>query len=98
MSDEAANDDDELIPLDPGFGERFERQRRPKCQLYLISPSTIDGGFADRLRAALSGGSVAAFQLRLKDVDDAAIVAAAEELIPVCNEFEVAFILNDRAD
>lgn len=90
--------DDELIPLDPGFGDRFERQRRPKCQLYLISPPVIDDGFADRLRAALSGGPVAAFQLRLKGIEDAAIVRAAETLLPVCREFDVAFILNDRAD
>lgn len=89
---------DEPIPLDPGFGERFERQPRPACQLYLISPPAIDAGFADRLRAALSGGPVAAFQLRLKNADDAAIVRAAEVSSQVCREFDVAFILNDRAD
>ena len=46
--------------------------------LYLISPERIDRPaiFAAELRAALDGGDVAAFQLRLKNVDDEAIAAA----------------------
>jgi thiamine-phosphate pyrophosphorylase len=70
------------------------------CRLYLISPERIDHPsiFADELRAALDGGDVAAFQLRLKDVDDAAIVRAADTLRPVCQQRDVAFILNDRPD
>ena len=90
--------DDDLIPLDPGFGDRFERGRRPACQLYLISPPIFDTAFPDRLRAAFDGGPVAAFQLRLKDVDDDAIVRAAELVRAICTERDVAFILNDRAD
>lgn len=93
-----SDDDSDLIPLDPGFGDRFERQRRPTCQLYLISPPSFDAAFPERLRSALSGGPVAAFQLRLKDVDEAAIVRAAEACLVVCRAFDVAFILNDRAD
>ena len=54
--------------------------------------------FADELRAALNGGDVAAFQLRLKDVDDAAIARAADTLRPICQQRDVAFILNDRPD
>ncbi len=38
------------IPLDPGFGERFVRERRPACQLYVCSPTGIGPDFADRLR------------------------------------------------
>ena len=91
--------EDDYIPLDPGFSARFDAQRRPKCQLYLVSPPALDPiSFADQLRAALSAGPVAAFQLRLKDIDDAAILRAAEILQPICNEHDVAFILNDRAD
>lgn len=97
MSDPADADSD-LIPLDPGFGERFERQRRPACQLYIVSPPAIDDGFADRLRAALGAGPVAAFQLRMKDVGDDAIRRAVEKLLPICNEHAVAFLLNDRMD
>ncbi|UAJ09175.1 thiamine phosphate synthase [Polymorphobacter megasporae] len=98
MSEPEHDAESELIPLDPGFGERFERQRRPKCQLYIVSPPVIDVGFADRLRAALGAGPVAAFQLRMKDVSDDAILRAAETLLPICNEHEVAFLLNDRMD
>lgn len=91
--------EDDLIPLDPGFGERFERQFRPACQLYVVSPPAIElPRFVDSLKAALQGGPVAAFQLRLKDVPDAEILRACEALLPVCNAHDVAFILNDRAD
>ncbi len=86
------------IELDPGFADRFERQRRPACQLYLISPPAVDAAFADALKAALDGGPVAAFQLRLKDVTDDAVREAAAALMPVCAAKDVAFILNDRAD
>ena len=91
--------EDDLIPLDPGFGERFERQFRPACQLYVVSPPAIElPRFVDSLKAALQGGPVAAFQLRLKDVPDAEILRACEALLQVCNAHDVAFILNDRAD
>ncbi len=70
------------------------------CRLYLISPERLDHPaiFAAELRAALDGGDVAAFQLRLKDVDDAAIARAADILRPVCQQRDVAFIMNDRPD
>ena len=69
-------------------------------RLYLISPERIEHPsiFADELRAALAGGDVAAFQLRLKDVDDAAIARAADTLRPICQQRDVAFIMNDRPD
>jgi thiamine-phosphate pyrophosphorylase len=41
---------------------------------------------------------VAAFQLRLKDADDAAIARAADTLRPICQQRDVAFIMNDRPD
>jgi thiamine-phosphate pyrophosphorylase len=70
------------------------------CRLYLISPERIEHTsiFADTLRAALAGGDVAAFQLRLKDVDDAAIARVADTLRPICQQRDVAFIMNDRPD
>ena len=90
---------DDLIPLDPGFGDRFDRQRRPACQLYVVSPATlVVQEFVEALKMALGGGPVAAFQLRLKDVSDDAVLRAAEALLPVCNAHDVAFLLNDRAD
>src|SRR5262249_51204020 len=72
----------------------------PACRLYLISPERIEHPalFADEMRAALDGGDVAAFQLRLKGVDDTAIVRVADTLRPICQHRDVAFIMNDRPD
>ena len=87
------------LALDPGFGARFEKQFRPPCQLYVVSPPAITiPAFTESLKAALDGGPVAAFQLRLKEVPDADILRACEALLPVCNAYDVAFLLNDRAD
>ena len=69
-------------------------------RLYLISPERIDHPaiFASDLRAAFDGGDVAAFQLRLKNVDDAAIGRTADALRPICQQRGVALIMNDRPD
>jgi thiamine-phosphate pyrophosphorylase len=87
--------DQDDVTLDPEFAALFDPVERPPCQLYLISPQRIGDDFADRLKAALDGGPVAAFQLRLKGLDDHAIARAAEPLQRVCEEREVAFIVND---
>ncbi len=69
------------------------------CRLYLISPPAINlPEFSEQLKQAFDGGDVGAFQLRLKNVGDDEILKAAEKLLPICRESEVAFILNDRAD
>ncbi|MES2497803.1 MAG: thiamine phosphate synthase [Pseudomonadota bacterium] len=95
MQDDFDNDS-ESLSLDPGFADRFERdERRGLCKLYLISPPTIDAGFADMLAAALDAGPVAAFQLRLKGIDDHRIAELAGPLQAVCAAREVAFIVND---
>ena len=89
-------EDDPLGPLDPAFADNFRRNdRRPPCQLYLISPLDVTGGFADRLARALDAGPVAAFQFRVKDVDQHAAAALAEPLQRICADREVAFIVND---
>ncbi len=67
----------------------------PACDLYLISPPAIDGGFADTLAAALGAGPVAAFQLRLKGLDDHAIARLAPPLQALCAAHGTAFIVND---
>jgi thiamine-phosphate pyrophosphorylase len=70
-----------------------------RTRLYLISPPAIDlEGFAAQLAAALGGGDVGAFQLRLKDAPDADVLAAAARLMPLCHDHDVAFIVNDRPD
>ena len=71
---------------------------RERTRLYLITPPRLHANFASTLRDALSGGDVSAVQLRLKDVDDAAIRAAAKQLLPIVQEAGAAFILNDRPD
>lgn len=87
--------DDDFISDD--FAARFTPERRPQCQLYLISPLDVSGDFASRLDAALAAGGVAAFQLRLKDRSDEEIAALAAPLQAICANHEVAFILNDKA-
>jgi thiamine-phosphate pyrophosphorylase len=79
-----------------GFAERFVRDpERPACQLYLISPLDVGGGFPERLRRALGAGPVAAFQLRVKDIDQHEAARLAEPLQRICADADVAFIVND---
>ena len=87
--------DDPETPFDPEFFAQFERGKRPPCQLYLISPPEIDAGFADRLKGALEAGPVAAFQLRIKGMDDHALARLAEPLQKICADLDIAFIVND---
>lgn len=88
------SDDD--LKLDPDFASHFVRDdRRPPCQLYLISPPALDADFPAHLAMALEGGPVAAFQLRLKGETEDAIARAAEPLQRLCADHDVAFILND---
>lgn len=90
--------DEDHLSLDPNFAARFAPTERRPCRFYLISPARLDAHFSDQCRAALDAGPVAAFQLRLKGSPDSEILAAAEQLLPICRERDVAFILNDRAD
>jgi len=83
--------------FDPSFADQFPRERRPACQLYLISPVDVTGGFAERLRRALDAGPVAAFQFRVKDVDQHEAARLAEPLQRICADADVAFIVNDSA-
>ncbi|HEU4804712.1 MAG TPA: thiamine phosphate synthase [Nitrobacter sp.] len=69
--------------------------RREPCQLYLISPQDVGGNFADRLKAALAGDAVAAFQLRVKGVEQHELARLAEPLQRICADADVAFIVND---
>jgi thiamine-phosphate pyrophosphorylase len=69
--------------------------RRTPCQLYLISPLDVGGAFPDRLAEALDAGPVAAFQFRVKGVDQHQAARLAEPLQAICAAREVAFIVND---
>ncbi|MES2337453.1 MAG: thiamine phosphate synthase [Pseudomonadota bacterium] len=92
--------EDPLGPLDPNFADRFAREQKSghhygPCELYLISPLDVSGAFPDRLRAALDAGPVAAFQFRVKGVDQHVAATLAEPLRRICGDADVAFIVND---
>src|SRR4029078_7484427 len=82
--------DPEFDPLDFPPPPRTE-----PAKLYLISPQEVGGAFPDRLRAALDPGVAAAFQLRVKDVDDHDLARVPEPLQRICADANVAFIVND---
>ncbi|PEQ11814.1 thiamine-phosphate diphosphorylase [Novosphingobium sp. PC22D] len=65
------------------------------CDLYLISPLDVGGDFPERLARALDAAPVAAFQLRVKDLDQHEAARLAEPLQAICAERDVAFIVND---
>lgn len=65
------------------------------CELYLISPLEVGGGFPDRLARALETGPVAAFQFRVKGIEEHEAARLAEPLQRICADRDVAFIVND---
>jgi thiamine-phosphate pyrophosphorylase len=67
----------------------------PECQLYLISPLDVGGDFPARLGEALAAGPVAAFQFRVKGIDQHEAARLAEPLQEICARHDVAFIVND---
>jgi len=70
------------------------------CQIYLITPPVIDdlAAFATALKSALDAAPVACLQIRLKDVDNSAIIQAAKTIVPICHEKGVSVIINDNPD
>ncbi|HEX3753711.1 MAG TPA: thiamine phosphate synthase [Rhizomicrobium sp.] len=69
------------------------------CHLYLISPPRVAAkDFSEVLKRALVGGGVASFQLRLKHASDDEIRRATDQLKPIVQGNDTAFILNDRPD
>ena len=68
----------------------------PSCQLYLISPLEVAGAFLQRLDRALAAGPVAAFQFRVKGVDEHEAARLAGPLQEICAARECAFIVNDN--
>jgi len=68
------------------------------AKLYLVSDADLDpdGMLALYDTAMLEGAG--AFQLRVKDQDDAVFLGLAEEFAGRCRKAGVAFIVNDRPD
>jgi thiamine-phosphate pyrophosphorylase len=71
----------------------FVRDRLARSRLYLV----LGGADADVLGPALRGG-VDIVQLRDKESEDEALVAAAEPFRAACEEHGALFVLNDRPD
>lgn len=67
----------------------------PACQIYLVSPPDVGGHFPQRLERALDAGPVAAFQFRVKGVDQHEAARLAQPLQAICAARDVAFIVND---
>jgi len=65
------------------------------CQLYLISPQDVGGDFPGLLKEALKAGPVAAFQFRVKNLDQHEAARLAQPLQAICVEHDTAFIVND---
>jgi thiamine-phosphate pyrophosphorylase len=61
----------------------------------LISPLDVGGEFPARLERALAAGPVAAFQFRVKGVEQHEAARLAEPLQEICARHDVAFIVND---
>lgn len=72
----------------------------PACQIYLITPPAIDDleAFCEVLGKALAAAPVACLQLRLKEVDDSAIIQAGEAILPICHAHGTLLLVNDRPD
>jgi thiamine-phosphate pyrophosphorylase len=77
----------------------FEHTRAP-TQIYLISPTEVGGDFPARLERTLDAGlkgrhRIAAFQFRVKDMDEHAAARLAAPLQAICQARDIAFIVND---
>ena len=79
------------------------------CQIYLITPPIINdlAAFCEDLKAALTAAPeelpIACLQIRLKDMngiplEDSAIVQAASVITPICHQYGVNVLMNDRPD
>ena len=64
-------------------------------ELYVISPLDVGGDFPVRLEAALGAGPVAAFQFRVKNLDQHEAARLAAPLQTICAAHNCAFIVND---
>ncbi|CAM3720730.1 thiamine phosphate synthase [Litorimonas haliclonae] len=70
------------------------------CQIYLLTPPAIPdiGAFLEELEAALSAAPVACLQIRLKDLNDSALIQAGKAIVPLCHQYGVDVLMNDRPD
>ena len=74
------------------------RERLARSRLYLVLEARPHGEDPRPLLDAALRGGVDVVQLRDKDLDDEALVAAAESFRTVCEAHGALFVLNDRPD
>ncbi len=67
--------------------------------LYVITDKTLSQGRShlDIMRASLAGGATM-IQLREKEATSLAFYQEAMQLLPVCRQYQVPLIINDRVD
>lgn len=69
------------------------------AKLYIISPPKFElAELLAKLDLCLATGKVGLFQLRMKEVESANILAAAKAIAPICQKHSVPFIMNDSAE
>ncbi len=70
------------------------------CKIYLITPPQIEDvlAFCALLKTTLEAAPVTCVQIRLKDLEDSALVQAGKAITEVCHAVGVEVILNDRPD
>ena len=70
------------------------------CQIYLITPPKISDieAFCQILEKTLAAAPVACLQIRLKDLEDSALVQAGKTIARTCHAANVEVIMNDRPD
>jgi thiamine-phosphate pyrophosphorylase len=73
-------------------------ERLARARLYLVLEARPHGHDPLPLLAAALRGGVDVVQLRDKELDDEALVAAAEPFSVACDHHRALFILNDRPD
>ncbi|PHR58706.1 MAG: thiamine phosphate synthase [Robiginitomaculum sp.] len=72
----------------------------PACQIYLITPPTIEDvdAFANTLEKVLAAVSIGCVQIRLKDTSDENIIAISERLVPLCHAHGTMVLINDSPE
>mgnify|MGYP000161706631 CR=1 FL=1 len=70
------------------------------CQIYLLTPPVIDDvpAFCELLESTLKAAPVACLQIRLKTLENSALIQAGKAITAVCHAHNVEVILNDHPD
>jgi len=70
------------------------------CQIYLLTPPIIEDvpAFCKTLETTLAAAPLACLQIRLKDLENSALVQAGQAMTPICHAAGVEVILNDHPD